>query len=331
MNYRFWKYGLVTQVRKYKRLITILTWIVVLLLIGQTIWRGWKELNRYSLHFRIGPLILSVFFLMAALLSGSMGWHLVLRAIGIRSSIAENMMNWIVAQMSKYLPGGTIWYLGGRFLQNKQIGLENSAISLALTLEFILYVVEAFVYSGLALTTWSRLTWRWLVISISVAVNILWWLSIPSFLSFAHKQLSFNQKWANDIKRVLENISGKRLRWLPFFYLFTWILTGQAVGCLFESIYPITWIERVAIGGAFSFSSLVGYLVFLIPGGWGVRESVLALIINEINPYPLGSSFSILARLWYVGVEVLCALTSWVMSSALERRCTPIHPKGVLK
>ena len=182
MNYRFWKYGLVTQVRKYKRLITILTWIVVLLLIGQTIWRGWKELNRYSLHFRIGPLILSVFFLMAALLSGSMGWHLVLRAIGIRSSIAENMMNWIVAQMSKYLPGGTIWYLGGRFLQNKQIGLENSAISLALTLEFILYVVEAFVYSGLALTTWSRLTWRWLVISISVAVNILWWLSILSLI-----------------------------------------------------------------------------------------------------------------------------------------------------
>jgi uncharacterized membrane protein YbhN (UPF0104 family) len=332
MNYPFWKYGLGAFIRKQKVLLTILAWGIALTILGRVAWYGWQEITTQSLYFKIGPLTLSVILLVAAFLNGALGWHLVLRAIGVRSSILKDMSNWLIAQVSKYLPAGTLWYFGGRFLQNRWTGLDNSTISFALILEFVLYVMEAFIYAGLSLSTHLFLNWKWLVILMAVVVNASWWLSVSPLLRFARKRLGSDQGWGNKTKQLLEGISGNQLRWLPFFYLFTWTLIGQAVGWLFTSVCPISWIERFTIGGAFSFSSALGYLVFLIPGGWGFREGVLTLIINEIGLCPLGALFSILARFWYTSIEGACVLMGLAISRAIRPRkmCSKGYPKGLL-
>lgn len=286
------------------------------MLLGHIAWQGWQEVRTYSLHFRIGPLAMSAFFLTMAFLNGALGWHLLLCALGTPNSAIRDMTDWLRSQISKYLPVGTLWYYGGRFLQARQAGLKSGVAFLALALEFILYVIGAFVYAGLSIGLYSRLTWRWLVILVAV-VSISCWVCF-SLGYFIRGRFRFRQK--RSIGKVLtpKHILIIRLSWMPLFYLLNWMLVGQAMGCLFASLHPATPAERFVIGGAYSLSSVLGYLFFFIPGGWGVRESILALLINNMGLHSLSAVFSILTRLWYISIEGCCALIGWVISDTVR-------------
>ena len=49
----------------------------------------------------------------------------------------------------------------------------------------------------------------------------------------------------------------------------------------------------------------IGFLVFLTPGGLGVREGALALLLAPFLPSPLPAVVALLARLWWTVAELI--------------------------
>ena len=303
----------------HNTLLTIIAWCVVLVLLGRVIQRAWQGLQVYSLHLSFELLLISALLLVAAFLNGALGWHLLLRTMGVQHSWKKDMATWLVAQAAKYLPAGTVWYFGGRFLQGKRNGLDSATVSLALAMEFAFYLGGAFVLFGLSLGLWPDVAWGWQVSVGVLALSVLWWLLSPRLVRLACRWLHHQGDWRGDIAQPLQRMGGSGLRQLSLFYLLQWMLIGQAFWFLVASLYPVTPTRMLALGGVFSLSSALGYLVFLIPGGWGVREQALALLLGHFIPFPLGATVSILARLWYTIVEGVCMLLGWVIHRTAVR------------
>jgi hypothetical protein len=293
---------------------------------GRVIWVGLQGLDDYPLHFDLGLLSLSVLILGIAFVNGALGWHLILGALGHSSRWYSDMANWLMSQVAKYLPAGTIWYFGGRFLQGKRDGLDNATASLALALEFCFYLVEALAFFGLSMPSPAVIDWRWLVALAALALNGLWCILVPSLVNLAINRLTRYGARLDGFLQALRRVKTSSLRWLPLFYLLQWALIGTGFWLLVASIYQTAPIDGLAMAGIFGLSSAFGYLVvFFIPGGLGVREQALAFLLADHLPFSLGSLVSILARIWYTAIEAVFALLGFLMHRAMTRPSTSGH------
>ena len=305
---------------KRRTLLAIIAWSVAFVLLARVGKRAWEGLQVQSLDFSLVPFALSVFLLLVAFLNGGLGWHLLLRTMGVRNPLGREMAAWLIAQAAKYLPAGTLWYFGGRFLQGKHAGLDGATVSLALVLEFIFYLAGALLLFGLSLGLWPDVAWGWQVSMATLGVMCLYWLLAPSVLGLACRCLRHQRGWSGQIGHTLARVQGKRLRWLLLFYLLQWILIGTAFWFLVASIHPVGPRQILTLAGSFSLASALGYLVFVIPGGWGVREEALAFLLGGIIPSTLGPVVSILARLWYIIVEGICVLLGLLIHRVCARQ-----------
>jgi hypothetical protein len=60
-----------------------------------------------------------------------------------------------------------------------------------------------------------------------------------------------------------------------------------------------------AFVGLWSFSSTAGLVIVLAPYGLGVKEGLLALLLQAFMPLGAAAAISLASRLWIVVVEVL--------------------------
>jgi uncharacterized membrane protein YbhN (UPF0104 family) len=65
--------------------------------------------------------------------------------------------------------------------------------------------------------------------------------------------------------------------------------------------------------GAFAFSLTIGFLAVFVPGGLGVREGILVLLLSLYFPLPVATLISIFSRLYISVVELGGFLVSWAI------------------
>jgi hypothetical protein len=289
----------------HKKFLRLAIWSIVILLLGRAIAYGWQGLETHTLRLDWEPLAISILLLLAAFINGAFGWHLILRTVGVKRPLIADMAVWLTSQAAKYLPAGTVWYLGSRFVAGKADGLDGVTISFALGLELLYYLAGALALFGLSLATWPGIAWGSSVSLGVLSVLAMWCIGASRFLTLIQGWSARQGRWASRMTESLGRVSSTSFRWLPFFYLTQWMIIGAAFWGLVTAVYPVKGTETLALGGAFGFASATGYLAFFIPGGWGVREVVLGSLLEHLVPIPLGAAIAILARLWYTGVEGL--------------------------
>ncbi|MFQ5875125.1 MAG: hypothetical protein ACE5JL_15195 [Dehalococcoidia bacterium] len=111
--------------------------------------------------------------------------------------------------------------------------------------------------------------------------------------------------------RTLPSLQYRTLLGLLVYYAITVIAVGAAFYLLVQAIYPLPRQVFPALTGGLAASVVLGFLVPLAPGGWGVREGVLAFLLGQIMPSPVAIIISIASRLWLSlaeGIWILLAL-----------------------
>ena len=68
---------------------------------------------------------------------------------------------------------------------------------------------------------------------------------------------------------------------------------------LVSSLQPLQDILWLPFGAAFSMSWVLGFLAFLVPSGFGVREGAISILLTPLLPAPLPVLVALLARLWW--------------------------------
>lgn len=95
--------------------------------------------------------------------------------------------------------------------------------------------------------------------------------------------------------------------------LVTWLTLGVSFWCLVQSIYPSTEESFAQIMLAWPASTIAGLLVFFVPVGVGVRESVMTFLLSYAVPPPIATVVAVMSRMVSVVCDAIAFLIAWRM------------------
>jgi len=107
------------------------------------------------------------------------------------------------------------------------------------------------------------------------------------------------------------NLSFSQICSLMGYYFIIWLCFGMGFYFLINSTTFITVSKIPILAGSFSVSTTVGVMTLFAPGGLGVREGILALLLSNFFPIPLAILLSFLCRIWItVGELVMVGIST---------------------
>ena len=211
-------------------------------------------------------------------------WHGMLKWCGYPLPMRQLFRIYFLTGVSRYLPGG-IWHFGGRIIWLSQLPVPLKASTRTVVAEQISVLWVAlvssmfFVFSkGLSSLLLQALLGLMCFLLLIAASVILTW--------------TFKAADCEDRSRRIQSFKQITL------YFAFWLCYGISIYTLIIALdYPIQQIESFTIIGYASLSWAVGYLIIFVPGGLGVREGVLTVLLSALLPFPIAGTIALLARL----------------------------------
>jgi uncharacterized membrane protein YbhN (UPF0104 family) len=243
---------------------------------------------------------LAILWLIIGLLAQAQVWKLNLKAIGISRSFKDIFKLTYLANMGRYLPG-KVWSVLGVVYLGKKIEVPQTSSLLCSIVSQVTCVLAGFLFSGVSLVGLSALGHK-----IS-----LWWVGFPLIFSiiFLHpyvynKILTLASKLTKE-KSVEARFPLGGVIKSVLLYLGVWLFHGLSFSFLALSLgdFSIRWF--VYCLGIMPLAYLVGYLVWFSPGGWGIREGVMVILLKEFMPNYLAITVSLLSRLLFTIFEIV--------------------------
>ena len=99
-----------------------------------------------------------------------------------------------------------------------------------------------------------------------------------------------------------------------------WICQGVAFFLFVKSFAPVQWTDAGVLTACFAFAWIVGFLSFLTPGGLGIREGLLGLLLANYMPAPQATLVALLCRVWMSSAEIVLAGVAFALSKRVKRQ-----------
>jgi uncharacterized membrane protein YbhN (UPF0104 family) len=74
-----------------------------------------------------------------------------------------------------------------------------------------------------------------------------------------------------------------------------------------KSLAPVRWGQFPAMMGIYAAAWTVGFLSMLAPGGLGIREGVLSLLLSAYLPPATATLVALLSRIWSLAGDLVLA------------------------
>lgn len=224
-------------------------------------------------------------------------WRIVLRAISgheLRFSSAYRILT--LSNLGKYLPG-KIWTVTGMVYLVGQEGVpaKPALVSSALHQAFTLIPGAVFATSVLGVGIWGN-TSPW-AIGIGMALGILL-LYPPIFRALLNFALRLFGR-----ERIDFELSFARAFGLFWLYVAAWVLYGASFWCMNLGI-GLPSAPFLPVSAAYCAAYIVGFVAIFAPGGLGVREGVLAVVLAPYLPAGLATAVAVVSRFWMTIVEL---------------------------
>ena len=285
---------------KNKRI--IIGWVIVVLIfaiIGKELYTHWDEIPFERLEFNYYFLLLSGIFYGLAFLVGAFAWKYNLMTLNEKISYKNSLEILSLTQLGRYLPG-KIWFAVGRAWMGKHKGIKEHNVIISVILETVIIFLAAFLV--------------FLTFGVPLAnYKFLPYFSVPLFLFFGFLFIQpkiFAHAINFGLRLLKKNPIAFSLNYyqiflLLLFYLVIWILYGVSFYLLIRSFYNIPLSMVAPLTGIHAFAWIIGFISLLTPGGLGVREGALSLLLTFYLPTSLGIPVALLARAWCTIIEVI--------------------------
>lgn len=233
---------------------------------------------------------------------------------GVRFANIAN--GYTFSMLSKYIPGGIWGYLGRGIWLEKKHTLSIKDSTKCSLIEIFISIETAIVVSILGLSILMPTISIWIGGLVSILVIILVWLITNVFLKILGGSKS------NPIQTPIQ-IPITKWFILNSVAIAQWLLLGFAAKLIFLFI-PIDQTIEISQGFvtlvflvAFATSWVVGFIIFFIPGGIGIREAVLSIMIIAFISIPMAAAttISVFTRLLFTISELI-----WLMIGKLVFR-----------
>lgn len=282
-----------------KRIITVVIVLTIFYFLITNLISNWHKIPRNSLHFNLVSMLISMIFLFLNFLIFVDAWRKIIFALG--DSIAFVNAFWIMSssQLAKYVPGG-IWFALGRIYLGKGDKLKPETIAISVIIETGLTLLVGIILFFLSLFFATRSSISNFLFVVPIAVFFIIVLH-PNLLN---KLLNFSMHILKR-KSISFNINYLRILCLSLYFFGLWI--AQIIGFYFliNSIYPVHISKLPHLAGAYILSWMSGFIVIFAPGGLGVREGTMSLLLSSFIPFPLAIAISFLSRVWITIFELI--------------------------
>ena len=233
------------------------------------------------------------------------GWILLSHTAGSEIGSKELRAAWFMSQLGRYIPG-KVWLFAGRAAFLKSRGLAGFRATSVPFLELLYTAAGAGLTAMIPVIISRNTIFSHSGLKYAVLASAISLLLIPFLTPI--------QKWLYRLKhgRIPEELPLPGLIdsfKLLIFYSGLWWLRGLAL-FLWLKGFGVSDISLLLCCAAAPLSWLAGYIVFLIPGGIGVREAAAVALVA-----PSGAAGPVLAvivgqRLILSMIEVVFALVS---------------------
>ena len=258
----------------------------------------WEKIQATDWTFRANLLWLSLIGAVTLFILDAYGWHLILKALGHDLPAHRTIQVWLVSSLARYIPGG-VWSYASRVTLAKAEGVNMATASLSLYLETLLLMASSLAVGSIALL-WNA----GLSVDPLLAIGIFIFLG----LTLHPRTVGLLRKLPGRAGKAMLEIKLPTMRYtigLYVYYLLFWILFGAVFLCFASATHPVAYEHWLPVGASIALAFFVGFVVIFAPGGIGVRESTLYLLLLPFLPEATSLVISIASRLWIMAAEVI--------------------------
>jgi glycosyltransferase 2 family protein len=229
------------------------------------------------------------------------------------------------SQFAKYLPGGIWGYVGRVYLYKKE-GMNTLDATKSVLLETFMVLLSGIFVSLASLPYFNSYDLPDLINNkylLPAGIFIFIILSIflhPKVLNvfikiipdkFKKPDLDFNYNYFSILKPLL-------------YLVIFWLGIGISFWLLIKSFINIEPSLLPMLTGMFVISWIIGILVFFMPGGFGIREISIVLLLSICLPPYFSAFIAVISRIWWIAGETICFFISYLWDQTGEHNKT-IH------
>lgn len=286
----------------WKRWLTIVTVAVVGYFLVRSIVSQWDTVSQYQWSLRWDWLVLSAALVWIDFVILILLWRFILTRIGQHSLPFWTAYRvWFLSNFGKYLPG-KVWTVMGMVVLLRAEGYSAAPVLVSAILNQALSILSGLSLSVVVLGsgTFGSIPIPLLAGMVLVLLAILYPPLLQGGINLALRIVRRDP--------ITVALPFATIACLFVVYLATWIAYGGAFWLLLLGIgiHPTGTFQGIV--AIFAASYLLGFLALFVPGGLGVREGALAVLIAKSIPAGLAAPVAVLSRIWLTVTELLGAV-----------------------
>ena len=229
-----------------------------------------------------------------------------------------------LANITRYLPG-RIWGFVRLLSLSQRFRLSKTAVGSSLTLHVgIETALGSLIALSLLFSPQLRRTAVQFVMENFSGQTLIFMLLLGGFIVGLLVLMQSLSSRARDFLSTLQQ-TGQPLfhthflkKWWGILagHVLLWLCLGGAFFLFVRSLTPVPWRQAFLFSACYAFAWLCGFLSFLTPGGLGVRESLLTLLLSLYIPPSQATLVALLCRVWMLSAELVLA----GIASLLQKR-----------
>lgn len=275
--------------------------LVVIFFVGRVILNNWEQVRTADWDIQPGYLALSFALCCAWFFFRPYGWNIILNGFGSEAPFPAVFRVCRKAELSRYVPGG-VWQFVSRVYLLREWKVTASACLAATILDLFLATLACLIPASWTLqSAFEELkTYHRIVLFAFPVISVF----------FVHPKLL--NAWAGFLaERLRQPWTPLELPWRSLLgiwalYVLGWIMLGAGVALFCHGVLRIPEGNGVFIGSSYTVAWLVGTLTMIAPGGMGIREGALGLLLSQILPTGPAFTLAVGIRMWTLLVEIAC-------------------------
>ncbi|HBG59599.1 MAG TPA: hypothetical protein DDW97_02360 [Anaerolineaceae bacterium] len=290
---------------RHSRVIKVLlyiAWAVLFAFLAYTVWKSRQQLLLYLVNANYSQFIIITIIYLIALFLAVLNWSVIMHAFDSAISLWMHAKIYLVSMVSRRLPG-TIWYVGGRMLLYKHLGVPSINTASASGIEFIISFIADALLAAIFIPLGINLS-KTLLIPLGIVVILGLYILQPTNLGKIMVRLK--HPLAQPVR------TGQVFGWL--FLRIALVLTGGLMIFFTIRIFtPIGFDLLLFVLGARALSGAAGMLTYLLPSSMGASDITLLAMLSSIVPTPLATVIALLVRIYTTLFELIIGFIFFII------------------
>jgi glycosyltransferase 2 family protein len=278
------------------------------IIIGYTVWRSWPEFQTFSWQLKPRPLIGASLLLIVAFILNALAWYCISKAFGSQVGFWKDLEIYGLSTIVRRLPG-IIWQLVGRTYLYRQAQTTLTVPVWGSVWEFIIQISSGVLLMSLMLLLSPRLRTEFpgSMWALLLLIPIGWMLLRPKDILTLMKYIAPNITGK-------PNLTRQHIWTWSGLYVLSWALGGVILFFLIHALVFQPWSLLPVCIGLVATSGVLTLLLRFIPGGLGIRDISLLLLLELYIPSPIAVASVLMFSLGLLLGELLIAFLLFLVA-----------------